>query len=422
MRAWTSRAVAVLVIAVGSIGLGQAPTQPTPIQPVAARGEAARPAVDVRKLSPLQQQLCLAAQRGADWLRRANGADGRFAPGHVPALKANLEHDHYLRQARAAWCLARAARFFADERLAAVARQAVLTLLLETSPDPADAQVRSTTVPSLVVNRLGAAAILTLAIHELPAPGDDLLAQAEGLCHFIRKQQKADGSLGYGDAVEGVPAVVDPEGVNHYPGQALYALLVSMRHRPAAWKLDVVRKALPYYRAWWRDHPQPTFAAWHLMACAEAHALTQEKPFAEFAAELGDWLCGLQHVQLDPRHPLWVGGFMEWAQDKPVPTAPHVGSALLAEGLVGACAVARRTADLPRYQRSREAVERCLQFLVTLQYTDANTQHFADWYRPTLLGGFHASHQDGNLRLDYTQQAVNVLLHYLAQGEPHPGR
>jgi vacuolar-type H+-ATPase subunit E/Vma4 len=48
-----------------------------------------------------------------------------------------------------------------------------------------------------------------------------------------------------------------------------------------------------------------------------------------------------------------------------------------------------------------------------LQYTDANTQHFEEWYRPRLVGGFHASTQDGNLRVDYTQHALSALATYL---------
>jgi vacuolar-type H+-ATPase subunit E/Vma4 len=58
-------------------------------------------------------------------------------------------------------------------------------------------------------------------------------------------------------------------------------------------------------------------------------------------------------------------------------------------------------------------LHRCLQFLVRLQYTDANTQHFEEWYRPRLIGGFHASTQDGNLRVDYTQHALSALATYL---------
>ena len=73
----------------------------------------------------------------------------------------------------------------------------------------------------------------------------------------------------------------------------------------------------------------------------------------------------------------------------------------------------RNELALRQYRHYSEALERCLQFLATLQYTDANTQHFADWYRPALLGAFHASHEDGNLRIDYTQHAVCALVQYL---------
>jgi hypothetical protein len=81
--------------------------------------------------------------------------------------------------------------------------------------------------------------------------------------------------------------------------------------------------------------------------------------------------------------------------------------------LIEACRVAREQGDVGRHQRYLETLERSLQFLTTLQYTDANTQHFADWYRPRLAGAFHASHQDGNLRIDYTQHAVAALVGYL---------
>src|SRR5215471_18652576 len=41
------------------------------------------------KLPPLQQQMYLSAQRGADWLCRTNQADGRFVNGYLPALRAS---------------------------------------------------------------------------------------------------------------------------------------------------------------------------------------------------------------------------------------------------------------------------------------------------------------------------------------------
>jgi hypothetical protein len=97
-----------------------------------------------------------------------------------------------------------------------------------------------------------------------------------------------------------------------------------------------------------------------------------------------------------------------------------VASAGYAEGLAEACRVARTAGDLQRFRRYGEALERCLQFVATLQYTDANTQHFAAWYRPRLVGGFHTSDQDGNLRIDYTQHAVCAMVQYLTYVAPLP--
>lgn len=373
-----------------------------------------RPGRDLSKLSPLQLQMYLGAQRGGDWLRRANKADGRFVDGYLPALKTPLEGDHFLRQAGAAYALARVAHFLGDERYSAVARQALLTLLLETSTEAGEPPVRHTTLPSLMVNRLASAGLLTLAINELPAPGDDLLEQSEQLCAYIRQQQTAEGFLSYTDP--NTQAESDPEGVNSYPGEALAGLLASQRHRPAPWKLDVVRRALPAYRTWWQTHKTMAFVSWQTAAWTEAFLQTREKPFAEFVLELNDWLCQWQYVQLDPRHPLWTGGFMNWTDGKASATEPQVGSAAHAESLAQACRVARQVGDVARYQHYREALERSLQFVSTLQYTDANTQHFSDWYRPVLLGAFHHSPQDGNLRIDYTQHAVCAMIQYLENG------
>lgn len=369
---------------------------------------------DLSKLSPLKQQMFLSAQRGAEWLVRWNRADGRFIYGCLPALQKVLEGDHYLRQVGAAGALARLASLSGEERYAAVARQAILTLLLDTTTDPQAPGVRYTSMPSMAVNRLATAGLLVLAVHELPAPGADLLDQAEQLCRFIAKQQRPDGSLSYGDTRDDAGAEVeDPEGINHYPGQALYGLMRSQAHRPAAWKTDVVRKAVAYYRPWWRSHKSLALVPWHTAAYAEAYVQTREPAFAEAVVEMNDWLVELQYVLFDPKHPLWVGGFMSWSEDKPLAKPPQINAAALADGLAEACRVARFAGNPQRLGRYREALERSLQFLTTLQYTDGNTRHFAEWYKPTLQGGFYASHDDGTLRIDYTQYATSAMAKYL---------
>jgi hypothetical protein len=420
-----------------SLALGQAPQPPAPPQQAPRQLPAditqagfAQPATavtpagrDLTKLSPLTRQVHLCAQRGGEWLFRMNQPTGRFLPGWRPAVAQPVEDDHFVRQAGAALALARAATYFRNEGYAARARQAVLTLLAETGADPRDPHARCTQLPSSVCNRLGAAGQLLAAIHELPAPADDLLAQGEQLARFIYRQQRPDGSLAYTDAPD---EAGDPDGVNHYPGLALYGLMRSLAHTPRAmkpqdqaWKFDLARKALAHYRAWWREHRHPAFAAAMIPACAELYLAskdrTKDAAAAEFCFEMADWLCSLQYVQLDPRHPHWAGGFQAFAEGRPVPSPPRAADAAYVAALVEAGRVTRQVPDLDRYPRYRDAAGRGAQFLATLQFTEANTQHFAPEYRQQyLLGGFHAANQDGDLRLDDTRQAVAALVQYLA--------
>jgi hypothetical protein len=286
---------------------------------------------------------------------------------------------------------------------------------MDTAEDPKQPGVRTTRLPSLLLNRLGTAGLLVQAINELPEPADDLLKQSEQLCAYIRRQQQSDGSFALADTRAEIKTVTkaDPDAAHYYPGEALYGLLLSERHRPAAWKTDTVRKALGYYMPRWRSHKSMSFVPWQTAAYTEAYLLTKEAVFADAVHEMNDWLCGLQYVELDRRHPLWFGGFKSWADGKPVSTAPDARSGCSIGSLAEACRVAQQRGDAARHRRYQEALEHGLRFLTTLQYSQVNTQHYADWYRRELLGGFHASHQDGNLRIDYAQHAVCALIQYL---------
>jgi hypothetical protein len=338
---------------------------------------------------------------------------GRFVPGLLPAVYAPLESDHPLRQAGAAFALARAARYFEDADQAARATQAILTLLEDTTLDRAT-QVRRPTLSAQVVNPLAAAALVVLAINELPAAGADLLAASEQLCNYLRSQQQPTGALNLGKGSDD-----DPDSAS-YPGLVLFALMRSQQYRPAAWKTALVRKAQPFYLAAWRKHKDRDAVCWQTAAYAEAFLLTKDKVFAEVVFEMNDWLCGLQYDRLDPRHPRWLGGFMSCTDGKPAGDAPDVWSALCATSLAEACRVTRQLPDLARHERYTDALEGCLRFLTTLQFSDSDTQHFADWYRQRLVGGFHGSHQDGNLRIDYTAGAVAALVQYLVPVTPAP--
>ncbi len=394
------------------------PTSPAlPVPPPIAAPHNAAPvpsARDFSKGSDLQKDMLLSARRGAEWLFRMNDMKGHFIHGREPALPDVVpEGDNYLRQAGAAFALARAARVLDDDRYTARSTQAILALLDDTVLDPKE-PVRCTSLPSAVVNRLGAAGMLVLAINELPDPKNDLLDVSEQLCNYIRKQARPDGSLVCTDpGPDGKPAADETSAIDDYTGIALYGLMRSQIHRPAAWKTDLVRKAVGYYRPWWEAHRSMDFTPWHTAACWEAYQRTKEQPFADFVFEMNDWLCGLQYGQLDAQRQLWFGGFKTWSDGKAVEATPTIGAAFYAEGLADACRTARQAVDLDRYRRYGGALQLDLQFVTRLQYTEAGTGHFSEWYRPRLVGGFHASLQDGNLRIDYTQHAVSALVQFL---------
>jgi hypothetical protein len=387
---------------------GQSPVVPRKVP--ASEPPPAKPR-DLTRMTVTQRHFFLSAQRGADWLQRANKPDGRFVYGFLPALRVPMEGDQYLRQAGAAFALGRAARFFGDERSAAITRQALLTLLLETTTDPDNPQVRFTIAPSKLMNRPAATGLLLLAIHELPSAGKDLLDQGDQLGHFLYRQIQKDGSLVMGEAADN--SAGEAEAIEHFSGPALHGIIRSQAHRPAPWKIAYLRQARAYYQAWWQKHKNYPMVASHTAAYTEAFAQTQEKEFAEAVFAMNDWLCTLQYQNMDPRRSHWNGGFMPWMEGKAVVLAPDIRSGLAAESLADACRTAQLAGDITRQKRYKECLESCLQFLTTLQYTEANTQHFAEWYRPLLVGGFYASAQEGNLRLDYTQHALSALVQYL---------
>jgi hypothetical protein len=332
----------------------------------------------------------------------------------MPDLNRPVEGDHYITQARATLALARAARVFKDERYAARARQAVLTLLAETAPDPSDPQARCTTLPSAAANQLGAAGVLLACIHELPDPAPDLLEQGEQLARFIARRQHADGSIRLADTTT---QTNDREGVEQHTGDALYGLMRSHVRRPASWKIDVARRAAVYYSKARPAHKRTTVAVGHTSAFSEAFVQSKERSrdatMAGYVFEMADWLCDRQLRQLDPRHPRWQGGFVDSVAIDSQTTMPTAASATCAAALIDASRATRQKPDADRYVRYKDAATAGLQFVMTLRYTESNTQHFAPAYRQTaLLGGFHASPVDGALRLEDTAHAVAALAAY----------
>ena len=395
------------------------PAAPTP--PVARNAPAETPLARFDPLAAYPQATQFAVRGvllGSAWMAKMHQANGRFIHGYTPALRQPTAGDHDLAQARAAVALAQAARFSGDEKHAAIASQTVLALLASTKPAANEPNCRVPVSLSFVCNRVGFAALLALAIYELPNAADKLTDEAERLCLFLRTTLRTDGSVHYTDGATDVPTQVDPAGLNEYPGLALHALAVGNRVRPAEWKKDAVKRGVAHYATLFRTKPHPMLAATVVPAAAELYAQTKLPEAATAAFEMADWLCGLQIPATDPRTPQWAGAFRVVANGQVTTDPPGaVETGLHVQCVACAYHLARLTGDLTRETKYKPSLTEAVQFLCGLQFLEANTRHFENTFRANMLiGAVHLSPADGNLRIDATAAAVTGMLRYLSSG------
>ena len=401
----------VPVAILGALWHGQAQTPP-PIMPTTPIAPAEPKPREAGKLPDDAQPIYYSALRATEWLKLANKPDGRFVYGFQPSLRVQLDGDNFQSQAGATFALARASRYFRNGAGSAKARQAALSLLLETMVDPGDAAIRHTAAAPNVVNRLSSHGLLISAIYELQSPGQDLLDAADQMANYLQRQQKPDGALFVTVGAETFKsgAEIDAE----HAGWALQGIIRSQKHRPAAWKLDVVRKARTHYFAQWQANKSTYLACSHTPAYAEAYVQTKDPAFAEAVFAMNDWLLGLQfrdEVELPRKQ--WNGAVLRFKDCRTEAAIPDIQSALASESLADACRVAKQAGDLGRLKNYERALIASLHFTMSLQYTPTNTDHFVEKFRPWIQGAFHASHQDGNLRLDYTQHPLCAMVQYL---------
>jgi hypothetical protein len=393
------------------------PGTPTPAVPAAGT----TPETPLSRFEPLTayplvtQDAVRAALLGSAWMAKMHQPNGRFLPGYNPALRQPTGGDHDMRQAQATLALAQAARFGGDRQQAVKARESILALLALTKVPPTDPNSRVPIQPSFLCNRVGFAAILALAIYELPGAEEKLIEEAERLCAFIRTQLRNDGSVDCADGGDAAPGTAD---VNEYPGIALHALAVSNRVRPAEWKKDAVKRGVAHYHAAFRAKPHPVAVAALTPAACELYLQTKLNEAATAVFEMNDWLCALQIGLTDARAPQWAGGFRAVVNGQTTGDAPDASATgLYVQSLACAYQVTRAAGDLTREAKYRPALQAAVNFLCGLQFLEMNTRHFENTFRASMLiGAFHVSPADGNLRIDATACATTGLLRFLASG------
>ncbi len=369
------------------------------------------PAPAVESMHPAHRALFFSVRRGTEWLMQAQQPNGLFHQGLNVAVNTPLENAHFYHQAEAAIALARVSRLTMNARYQTAAQQATLTLLSSTKIDPQDTQVRYTLFPETTVNRLASAGLLLRAVHELPAPAEVRLKEAEGLAQYIRTTQQAEGRFqSQSTSVQQASSNTDQDAMTLLcQGFAVEGLALSQTYSPANWKSEALQKAVRGYQQQMPLVVVPNF----ITGLADTYFRTKDANCAAAVFNMADALCNVQQ-QAEPGKVAWVGGFMTTAA-KTTALPPLVGeSARCVTALCDAYRVAKQAGDAGRTEKYRNCASMGVQFIISLQYTGNGVEHFAESYQPRVLGAFRASVGEGVIRLQDTAECVLAVSTYLS--------
>jgi hypothetical protein len=327
---------------------------------------------------------------------------GRMMPGLNPTLARPLAATSEFEQAVAALALSEATAFTLDPKLATTASQAILTLLSNTEVDGQQAGIRRPKITDPTEQR-GTAGALALAIFRLPNADPKLRTLALELCQGILTPPA-------NSAKSPLPA----SAIAQAEALSLRALLEINPGKTDPKIRAFVEVHIGQVKESLTKQPDPILAAAYLPVLEQLHRAQASEDLRSLAFNWADVLRARQYSSEDSREPRWIGGVRESAEGNPEPSA---FTALAAEGLASALAIAVQAGDLTRYDSTRRATLAALAFCQGLQFTEDNTHHFERKFRDSfLLGGVATSVSEGNPRLIPTGTTLLAQTRYLHSG------
>lgn len=247
------------------------------------------------------------------------------------------------------------------------------------------------------VHSIAGTAFLMAAMLELGVPGyEETMKQ---MADAIISLQQPDGKLL--TDFNGNHRDVDQ---NYYPGETLLMLMRyynKTKYKPA---LEAVKKAYPFYQAFWnkKENQQGPFVPWQARAYQEAYSATKDRRYADFVFQLVDWM-------LKKYPPL--GSDSEPGRQGALNTQ-FAGTGVYSEGISAAVRLAREVGDKARYEKYSKALRGMMGYALGLQFKDEDTY----WVkRPDKVRGALSMRPDNEeLRIDSTYHAISGV-HYTSK-------
>ena len=356
-----------------------------------------------RDLDP--EMLLRHAVLAGDYLARAVEPSGRFVYSYLPKTDRVKDKYNALRHCGTVYSMLELYAVTGDAELLAAAERAIGYLrehLIGRCTLTVDgAEIETACVVEDGEVKLGgnALAIVALAQHAAATGEKRHLPLIDELGRWILATQAEDGEFL-------IHKQSHPEGVRssfisgYYPGEALLALArrpepdpawLDATARGARWLIEVRDGNVPT-RDLNHDH-------WLLYALNEIHRQRPDPIFPSHAERITRAILDSQRRDPEP-HPDWVGSY--YTPPRSTPTATR------SEGL-GAAYLMMQAAD--RHDLAApllEALELGVRFQLQTQFLPESCLYVDDPAR--VLGGFHRSLTNYEIRIDYVQHNISALL------------
>lgn len=346
-------------------------------------------------------ELLTAATAGGEYLVAATGEDGRFVYRYLP--KADEVPDNYniLRHAGTIYAMLELYEVTGDASLLDAAERAIGYLMSVTEHCVLNGEDALCVIENDEIKLGGAGlAIVALAQYTEVTGDEQYIDTMEGLATWIAAAQAENGEfIAHKVTLPGND--VTSFRSDYYPGEALLALCrlyaidgrstwLNVAEAGASWLINTRDAGL--------ETAELNHDHWLLYALNDLYTYRPDEQYLTHAMRIAEAISGSQ--MRDPLYPEWRGGY--YTPPRSTPTATR------SEGLYAATQLAEANGLPDEVARFREALEEGARFQLQTQFTPASALYVDDPQR--VLGGFHYSLDNYEIRIDYVQHNLSSLL------------
>ena len=348
------------------------------------------------------EEILEAATAAGEYLRRSVTGSGRFVYSYLPKTDRVKDDYNILRHAGAVYSMLELYEITEDRDLLAGAVRALEFLREQIEPCPESGAEATACVVEKGYVKLGGNALALLAICKYAQVTGDrsLLSLARRLGRRMLAIQADNGEFKiHKQHVES--GRVDDLVSEYYPGEALFALVrLSDLDGDSVW-LDAAEAGAQYLitvRDAGLSDAELSHDHWLLYALDELHRRRPGELYERHALRLAAAI--IESQNREPEFSDWRGSY--YRPPRSTPTATR------SEGLCAAHQLARDGGRAREATAMLEAVRLGVDFQLQTQFRPESALYLEDQQR--VLGGFHRSLTDFEIRIDYVQHNISSLL------------